>query len=295
MKPGRVVVLVALIPVGFAVLLVLARPKPHAIAETPTAPAPASPAEHIPSASGTTTTDVPKTASEKAAPKGPAFPFQPGEELDYRVSWTTFSSAATIRLSAIERRNLYGWDAWHFRAVANTQQPVRSIFTIDDQFDSYVDAATFGSHQYEMYLDEMGKQQKSMMELTPQGQVPRSPLASVIVAPGTRDPIALLQSMRAFDWDHNAEMRVPVFDGHKLYEIRATREAASEKITVPAGTYTATRISVGIFSEGKEVQQTRFEVWLAHDAAKMPVVAQAEIPFGTFRVELTSVHLGKSQ
>jgi hypothetical protein len=51
---------------------------------------------------------------------------------------------------------------------------------------------------------------------------------------------------------------------------------------------------VGIFSNGKEVQETRFEVWLANDATKTPVVAQAEIPFGTFRVELTSVRPGKT-
>lgn len=292
MKPGRVLILVALIPIGFAVLLLLARPKPHVSAKV-SAAVPAAPVASVgtptPAAAGS-----PKPASEKSTPKGPVFPFQPGEVLSYRVSWTTFASAATIQISAIERRNLYGWDAWHFRAVANTVQPVRSIFTIDDQFDAYADAATFSSHQYEMDLDEMGKQQKNMMELTPQGQVPRSPLASVIVAPGTRDPITLLQSMRAFDWDRNGEMRVPVFDGHHLYEIHAAREAASEKVSVPAGTYTATRIGVGIFSNGKEVQETRFEVWLAHDAAKTPVVAQAEIPFGTFRVELTGAHAGKN-
>ena len=48
------------------------------------------------------------------------------------------------------------------------------------------------SHQYEMYFNEMGKTEKSMMELTPQGTVARGGIASVIVPPGTRDPIALL-------------------------------------------------------------------------------------------------------
>ena len=43
---------------------------------------------------------------------------------------------------------------------------------------------TLASHQYEMYLNEMGKADKSMMELTPQGTVPRGGIASVIVPPG---------------------------------------------------------------------------------------------------------------
>jgi hypothetical protein len=292
-KSGRVLFLVALIPIGFAVLLLLARPRPHASAiasaSLPVAPTTAATPVNPPAAP-----DSPKSAAEKPLSKGPVFPFEPGEVLSYRVSWTTFTSAATIQISAVERRNLYGWDAWHFRAVANTVQPVRSIFAIDDQFDSYADAATFGSHQYEMNLDELGNQQKNVMELTPQGQVPRSPLASVVVAPGTRDPVTLLESMRAFDWDHNGELRVPVFDGHHLYEIRATREATGEKVSVPTGTYTTTRIAMGIFSNGKEMQATRFELWLANDAAKTPVAVQAEIPFGTFRVELTGIHAGKN-
>ena len=232
------------------------------------------------------------TAAKEAA-KTAVVPFSPGEILDYNVSWAAFPSAATLHLSVIERRNLYGWDSWHMKATGSTENPVRRIFEIDDEFDSYMDAATLASHQYEMYLNEMGKSEKSMMELTPQGSVPRGGIASVIVPPGTRDPIALLQSMRAWDWDRTAEMRVPVFDGHNLYDVHANRDAADEEVAVPAGNFRAAKIAVHIYKGATEMQQIRFTLWVARNGARVPVAMEAELPFGTFRLELTQIAAGK--
>ncbi|MGC1840455.1 MAG: DUF3108 domain-containing protein [Candidatus Acidiferrales bacterium] len=236
-----------------------------------------------------------RKAAAKAPPKAADVPFQAGEALDYRVSWTAFPMAATVRLSVAERRNLYGWDAWHFRAVASTVPPVRSIFSIDDEFDSYTDAITFAGRRYEMYLDELGRNEKSVMELTPQGAVPRGPVATVIVSPGTRDPLGLLESLRAYDWDHNGELRVPVFDGKNLYEVQASRAMPDSQITVPAGTFSTKHVAIQLFSAGNEVPHTHFDLWLGHDAARIPVAMEADIPIGTFRVELTGLHPGETK
>src|ERR1700737_4726485 len=96
----------------------------------------------------------PKEASDTRDPKLTP-PFKVGEKLDYRVGWASFSSAASVRLAVGERRNLYGWDTWHLQALAHTVSPVRSLFVIDDQFDSYTDTQTLASHRYEMYLREL--------------------------------------------------------------------------------------------------------------------------------------------
>ena len=227
------------------------------------------------------------TASKQAA-KAAVVPFQAGETLEYRLSWSTFITAATVHLDVLERRNLYGWDAWHFRAMGSTEAPLRTLFAIDDEFDSYADAATFGGHQFEEYLDELGRKDKNIMELTPQGTVPRGSVASVIVPPATRDPLGYLESLRAYDWERFAELRVPVFDGKTLYDIQAVREAADDKISLPALKCDCRRIGIHIFEKGKESTQTRIEIWLQSDAERMPVLIQAELPLGTFRMELAS-------
>jgi hypothetical protein len=297
MSSRRFPYLVILIPLAFAALLLLARPRRHAIAKpVGSVPAgkPSAAAEPLPPGNDQKSKKASKEPG-KEAPKSAPVPFSAGEILDYDVSWAAFSTAATIRLSVIERRNLYGWDSWHLRATGNTENPVRRIFEIDDEFDSYTDAATLSSHQYEMYLNEMGKTEKNVMELTPQGTVARGGIASVIVPPGTRDPIALLESLRAWDWDHSPEMRSPVFDGHNLYDIHANRDAADEQIVVAAGKYHATKIAIHIYSGATEMQQTRFTLWLAHNAARTPAAMEAELPFGTFRLELAQITAGKEE
>lgn len=226
--------------------------------------------------------------SKKDVSSDVVMPFRVGETLKYQVAWATFTTAASIQLNVAERRELLGWGTWHFQAVAHTVSPVRTLFAIDDQFDSYTDAASLESRQYEMYLNEMGKKQDRVIHLLPMGQAPRGNLPRVIVLPGTRDPLGALYALRSVDWQKTPEYRAPVYDGRDVYELRARLVAANEAITVAAGNYAASRISLRLFQHDKEVSGMDFSAWLAHDPARTPVLMQADLPFGNLRVELTS-------
>jgi Protein of unknown function (DUF3108) len=210
-----------------------------------------------------------------------------GEQLDYRVNWSSFAGAATVRLMVAERRNLHGWDTWHLRALTHTLNPVRVLFAIDDQFDSYSDAGTLESHQYEMYLREQGKQENDVIRLVAQGSLPRTDAPSVIVLPGTRDPIGALYFLRGMNWLRDASAVTPVYDGRTLYDMHAQLVSANEPVTVPAGVYSASKISVQVFEPGQQSPKARFFVWLAQDATRTPVLMQADLPFGSVRAELT--------
>src|SRR6202451_4752092 len=171
-------------------------------------------------------------------------PFRTGEILNYRVEWAIFPTAAVLQMSVIERRNLLGWQTWPFRASAHSVVPARTVFEVDDQFDSYTDATTLESHQYELYLNEMGSRQNEVLHLIPVGQSSRGTVAPVLVQPGTRDPLGGFYALRAVDWQHTPELHVPVYDGGDLYEVRARLETASEAVAVDAGKFQATKISV---------------------------------------------------
>ena len=70
-----------------------------------------------------------------------------------------FPTAASLQVTVPEKRDLFGWPTWHFRAALHTQIPVRSLFTIDDQFDSYADTHTLDTRRYETYQNELGARQ----------------------------------------------------------------------------------------------------------------------------------------
>jgi len=218
----------------------------------------------------------------------PAMPFRAGEVLNYRIAWAIFPNAAALQMNVVERRNLLGWQTWHFRASAHSQAPARALFEVDDQFDSYTDTATLESHQYELYLNEMGSKQNEVLHLIPVGQTSRGAVAPVLVQPGTRDPLGGFYALRAVDWQHTPEFRVPVYDGSDLYEVRARQEAASEAVAIAAGNFQATKISIRLFEHGNEVPHTSFLVWIAHNPARTPLLVLAEMWVGNVRVELAA-------
>jgi len=215
-------------------------------------------------------------------------PFRVGETLKYEVSWLAFSTAATVQLNIVERRELSGWSTWHFRAGAHTENTVRSMYSIDDQFDSYTDSSSLESRQYEMYLNENGKKQDHVYQLLPMGEPARGTQPHTMVAPGTRDPLGMLYALRGVDWQKTPEFRAPVYDGRDLYEVRARVESAADPVSVTAGKYTASRIALHLYQHDKEVAGMNFSAWLAQDPAHTPVLMKAELPLGNLRVELIS-------
>jgi hypothetical protein len=228
-----------------------------------------------------------KTPATPAAPVAIAVPFQLGENLEYRVLFSKYAvNAAKIETSVVEQRNFFGRPAWHFRAVAHTMDTTRALFAIDDQFDSYTSAINLFSIQYEMYLHEQGKAQTNLFRMTGDGDPAPPDVTAVRVAPGTRDAISFLYNLRAADWQRTPELKAPVFDGRRLYDVVARIDTPQGNVTVPAGSFPAFRVVIQLFDHGKELTDTRLWLWLTKEGARTPILAEAEIPFGTAKIEL---------
>jgi hypothetical protein len=229
------------------------------------------------------------TTANKRPTREAAVPFNTGERLSFRVIWSKFAvNAATIQLAVVERRDFFGRMAWHFRALAQTIDTMHVLYPLDDQLDSYTDAAQLNSIQYEMYLHEQGKQQRSSWRLISDGSAAPANVTAARVSPGTRDPIGLLYMLRAADWKSAPQLRAPVFDGKNLYDVVAHLESSSEQAIVPAGQFSASKISVRVYDHGQELAGTHFTVWLAQDATRTPVLVETEMPIGTARLEMTA-------
>ena len=231
------------------------------------------------------------TGSKTAPPPvDTALPLRAGEALEYTANVSKLNDVATLRLQVAGRGNFLGKSTWHLQAFAHTQNPLRMVFELDDQFDSYSDAGTLASLQYEMHLSERGQKVESVQRMTATGKEPASADATQArVLPGTRDPLGLMQYLRNVDWAKTPEVRSPVYDGHKLYDVRAKLAPGSEKVNVPAGDYTASKIAIRVFDNGVEMKDASFTLYMANNAAHTPVLLEAVMPFATARVELQKV------
>jgi hypothetical protein len=240
-------------------------------------------------------TDKSSKTAAKAPPAGVAhppkdvpMPFRVGETLNYRVAWASFTTAASLQVTVPEKRELFGIPTWHFRAALHTQSPVRSLFTIDDQFDSYADAHIFDTRRYETYQNELGRKENRVLNFMTVGQKPWGQGPDVVVLPGTHDPVSTLYALRGVDWQHTPEFRAPVYDGRDVYQLVARLDAKADMVSVAAGTFSASRVGVKLSQKDVQTAEITFEVWLANDAARTPVQFQARLPFGSIRAELTS-------
>jgi len=239
------------------------------------------PSTPVPAKPGTTT----KT-KKKAPPAAPALHLKSGEVLDYTADVAKLDNVATLTLKVRGQGSFLGKSVWHLQAAAHTLKPLRIVFELDDQFDSYSDARTLESLQYEMRLNERGQKVQSIQRMTTSGREPAAEAAEARVLPGTRDPLGMMQYLRTVDWSATREVTSPVYDGHKLYEVRAKLASGSVAVGVPAGDYRATKIALHVFENGVESKDAYFALYLANDAARTPVLLEAVMPIASARVAL---------
>jgi hypothetical protein len=241
---------------------------------------------------------APPSPSPAAAPAPPAgksseppayvgLPLRSGEVLDYTANVANLTNVADLKLVVGAHKDFFGKNAWHLQAFAQTESPLRMVFPLDDQFDSYSEASNMTSLQYEMHLNERGQKVDSIQRLTDTAKQPAPPhVTETRVLPGTRDPLGMLEYLRNVDWTKTAEVQCPVYDGHNLYDVRAKLAGAGEAVTVPAGTYKTTKIGIRVFENGAEMKDAHFTLYLANNASHTPVMLEAVMPVATAQLEL---------
>src|SRR5690348_7754018 len=227
------------------------------------------------------------TAPPKNTSPEPGFAPSPGEALDFSASVAKVDNVASLQLKISGETQVAANRAWHLQAFAHTRNPLRMVFALDDQFDSYSTPEKFTSLQYEMHLDERGEKVNSVQRLSATGKETAPAGTSMVrVMPRTRDPLGLMQYLRSIDWTTTHEVKSPVFDGRKLYEVRA-RRTGSAKVTVPAGTYDTNAIDIRVYDNGAEMKDAHFALYIGNDEKRTPALLEATLPFATARVELT--------
>ncbi|HUL34046.1 MAG TPA: DUF3108 domain-containing protein [Candidatus Eisenbacteria bacterium] len=231
-------------------------------------------------------------AGKAASPAPLGFIPRSGEVLEFAANVTKLNSTvATLQVKVGDRRTFEGKSAWHLQAFAHTENPYRMVFELDDQFDSYSTAPNFESLQYELHLSERGQKADVVERMISSNSDPAPTNATAArVLPGTRDPIGFLMYLRSRDWDKTKEVRSPVFDGHKLYDVRAVLLARNQPVSVTAGKFTTTKIEIHVLDNGAEMKDAHFLLYLTEDQQLLPVLMEAVLPVATARVELTKVH-----
>jgi hypothetical protein len=90
-----------------------------------------------------------------------------------------------------------------------------------------------------------------------------------------------LYALRGKTFKTGDQFNVPVADGGSLYNIRIS-VGATEQVRVPAGSFTAWNMKVGITDTAGQPVWKNNEVWISTDNRRLPIKMQAELPVGHF-------------
>lgn len=244
-------------------------------------------------APGQKTTRKPSKPPAPTAPAALVAPFHNAERLAYSGLWLSLKDVIAAQLTANDDRPFNGHPEWHFQAQLQTKNPLRYILQVDDHFDSYSAHTDFGGEQFEMHLNEGSKSENHILRMAPSQSPPPAGAVQVQVIHGTRDALGFLYYLRTVNWQLTKEVRSPVFDGRKVYDVHAAVVTPRSDLAVAAGKFTATGLSIRPYINGKELADTKITLWIAQDSAHTPVLIEVELPFGSGRVELTQTSPGK--
>jgi hypothetical protein len=233
---------------------------------------------------------VPALCSETlAAPSGNANcpAYQPGEQLNYRISWEKIVVAGTAQMVVKSRHNLY-----EFSLKAQSSPALGALCNMTGEFSSVYDTANGAPIQFEKKF-LLNKKNVSEIVVFNQsaGRVHWQSLKNeprdFSVETGTQDPLSSVYSLRSLALKPGMQLFFPLLDGGRKYLLRV-RVVDREMVSVSMGSFQTVRLEVDWQLDGLLVSGKKVTVWLTEDSRKLPVLASVVLPIGTGLIELTS-------
>lgn len=280
--------------VASAEILAVAQPvvagTPNPAQPTPAPPGIVLPPTTRPGApAGTTAANGSTTATTPAADATlPELPFKPGDELNYNFYLGTSPQpigTASFRVRA--RARYFNRDGLLFNASLQTAGAGASLFPVNDQLNSYVDASTLLPFRAEQTLVE-GKRNSRFVVSSDQGS--GSALfddgTRVEVPVGTHDLLSVFFALRSFDLTPGKRTAVSLLVNKRprLLYITALRRAdlllAGQQI--PA-------VELSLATNDPTGDRFNLRLWVSTDKRRLPLRLTATTPLGPVRADLAII------
>lgn len=216
-------------------------------------------------------------------------PFRLGERLEYSVTKRGVP-AATVAISASERKQYLGTDSLRLVAQVTQTLPANDLFGAADRIEAWVDpdtlvpfATTFG-----FTGAFSGFSQQTLFDQT-QGTATVQAGAPIQIPIGTHNVISLAYAIRAFNLrppigapNPANDTRVALFAGTEA-KIITLRPSVTEQIEVSGRKWQANLITIRTGEPQADALNIR--VWLSADGRRLPLRLEA----GPYKAELLNV------
>ena len=232
---------------------------------------------------------VPSTAAQSGSA---AAPFNPGERLEYTLSYGLLP-AGTMTTRVVGLEEFDGRPAYHFLFEAKTNRAVGFVYQLESREESWFDARELYSLRYRRTTVENDKPRNKDVRFDQERNLQIEGGESNPTSPRAVDQVAIIYYLRMLHLSPGARhvlRNMPDPDDNPL----VIRVLKRERIRVAAGTFETYLIDLdlrtdsGLFKEGGENR-----IWVTADARHIPVRISSKVGPASIQVELVDFTDGR--
>jgi hypothetical protein len=226
-----------------------------------------------------------------------ALPFQPGETLNYDVTWSVFHAgtvSATLRSEGQGSK-----DDYIVTTTAHSQGFVSLLYNVQNEFRSFFNPRTLCSERISKKIAEGRRHKETEIVFDSKRGLailderdltkPNEPVkhAESEIPNCVEDVVTAFYYLRGQDFQIGKPIHLPVNDGSKTYDVTLDVQAR-ELVQTPLGNRPAIRVEPKVFS-GLFQRKGRMLVWFSDDEQRLPLRIKFMIAVGPLMATLNSV------
>ena len=218
-----------------------------------------------------------------------AWPFQIGERLTYDVSFTGIT-AGQASLEVVNDTIVNNNHQLHIRFNARTTFPVSSIYTINDQVDTWLDSKYLYTKKLTKNIREGNYKNDSYTIIDYDQSIAITNGDTVIIDQFLRDPYSLFYFLRTIPLIIDETIDFTAFDGKKITPFQVITKT-KETINTMAGTFPC--LVVKPFREGTTLLKNKGDmmIWFSDDKIRLPIQIKIKLKYGSMLLKLKDINL----
>src|SRR6185503_12600415 len=238
----------------------------------------------------------PSTAAPGARRAERPVPFQIGETLTYDVSWSSYLTAGTAVTTVKEKKPSFNSTAYYIVAEGRPTPLVAKLYSLYYKLDTLLDSYTLLPQRGSVYSEEGSRRRFKVTQFDHathkahfEYKAGTTATDNFTVPPFVQDALSAVYVLRAVPLKSGDRITMPVSDDGSNYKLQVDA-GASERLKTPLGELSAVRQRLGIFDAAGKPQGRNIGLWLSEDARRLPVKLQADLPVGSFNLNLREAH-----
>jgi len=216
-----------------------------------------------------------------------AIPFNIGEKLIYDVSFAGIKAGKAF-LEVLDDDN--NSNEIHIRFTAKTSFPFSSIYSIDDQIDTWLDRTDLYSKKIIKNINQ-GKYSKDSETIIDNKKFISITNKDTTKIPGyVYDPYSLFYVLRTKPLIIGETIRINTFGGKKISPIQIITKS-EEVINTIYGSFNC--LAVKPFRKGSTLLKNKGDmmIWFSNDKKKIPVQIKIKLQYGSMLLKIKEINL----